>query len=99
MLEKGEEFKNFISLLWGQSVVSTSKNPLIQMGWRLQKTISSQGAGCAIYGSLINVDMHHIRALKDIDKSKNKIHQFMVAIQRKQIPLCKVHHKKIHRGK
>lgn len=88
-----------MSMLWEQPLVSSSKNPLIQMGWRLQKTISSQGAGCEICGSFVNVDMHHVRALKDIDKSKNKIHQFMVAVQRKQIPLCKVHHKEIHKGK
>jgi group II intron reverse transcriptase/maturase len=99
LLEKGEDFKSFMNILWKQNIVASSENPLIQMGWRLQNTISSQGHGCAICGSQNQVDMHHVRALKDIDKYKSKVHQFMIAIQRIQIPLCKLHHLEIHRGK
>jgi len=42
--------------------------------------------------------MHHVRALKDIAKSTNAIHRYMIAIARKQIPVCRVHHLELHRG-
>lgn len=96
LLEKASNFEELLKSLWELNGPSRNKNPLAQMGWRLEKTISRQGAGCAICGSQNEVDMHHVRALKDIDKSKNVIHQYMIAIQRKQIPLCKIHHLEIH---
>jgi len=40
-----------------------------------------------------------VRALKDIDKSKSKVHQFMRDIQRTQSTLCKIHQREIYRGK
>lgn len=52
------------------------EKPLNANGLRLKNTISSQGAGCAICGSHDQVDMHHVRALKDIDKSKSKVQKF-----------------------
>ena len=68
------------------------------MAWRLENTISSQGAPCAICGSTEDVQMHHVRALKDIEKSKNAIHRHMIAIERKQIPVCRKHHLELHGG-
>lgn len=46
---------------------------------------TSQGAPCAMCGSYKDIQMHHVRALKDITKSKNAIHKHMIAIKRKQI--------------
>jgi hypothetical protein len=42
--------------------------------------------------------MHHEIALKDIDKSENAVHKHMKAIQRKQIPVCRIHHLSLHKG-
>jgi group II intron reverse transcriptase/maturase len=44
-----------------------SKNPLAAMSWRLEKALSSQSAPCSICGSFENIEMHHVRSLKDID--------------------------------
>lgn len=50
--------------------------------------ISRLGAPCAVCGSYDNVEMHHIRAIKDIEISKTIIQKHVIQIQRKQIPLC-----------
>lgn len=42
--------------------------------------------------------MHHVRALKDIEKSNNFVQKYMSAIQRKQIPVCRIHHLELHKG-
>lgn len=41
---------------------------------------------------------HWIRgiALKDLAKSTNVVHKYMIAIERKQIPVCRVHHLELH---
>jgi hypothetical protein len=58
----------------------TAKNPLASMAWRLASAISRQGAPCAVCGSYEDVQMHHVRALKDIAKSKNAVHKYMIAV-------------------
>ena len=97
LLEKGESLEKMLEVLW-KSRSAQAKNPLAGMAWRLNKTISSQGAPCAICGSYEDVQMHHVRALKDIAKSKNAVHRHMIAIERKQIPVCREHHLKLHKG-
>ena len=45
-----------------------------------------------------NVEMHHVRQIKDL-RSKGKLDFYtrqMAAINRKQVPLCKVHHIGLH---
>lgn len=64
----------------------------------MSKTISSQGAPCAICGSFEDVQMHHVRHLKDIAKSKSIVHKYMISIERKQIPICRKHHLDLHKG-
>lgn len=81
-----------------QSNTSGSKNPLEQMGRRLELTISSQGAPCEICGSYDEVDMHHVNRLSNIKHSNNPVHKHMIAIARTQIPLCNKHHLEAHRG-
>jgi hypothetical protein len=89
--------QTFANNLW-EARKSTSKNPLAQMMYRLEKTLSSQGASCAICGSNLDIQMHHVKSLKDIESSKSAIAKHMIAISRRQIPLCRTHHLNIHRG-
>jgi len=45
--------------------------------------------------------MHHLRQIRDLKKSL-KLDFFakqMAAINRKQVPLCRVHHVNLHRGR
>lgn len=96
-LQKGDNLENFIKEIWN-SKAQKAKNPLASTAWRLAKTISSQGAPCAICGSYEDVQMHHTKALKDIAKSTNAIHKYMIAIKRKQIPVCRKHHLELHKS-
>jgi group II intron reverse transcriptase/maturase len=97
-LNKGIDSQSFIQLIW-EAKRQNAKNPLAAMAWRLERALSSQGAPCAICGSFEDIQMHHVRALKDIAKSTNAIHKYMIAIERKQIPVCREHHLELHRGK
>jgi len=51
------------------------------MAWRLETALSRQGATYAICGSPEDIQMHHIRALKDIAKLKNTVHKHMIAVK------------------
>ena len=53
------------------------------------------GLPCAMCGSEIDVEMHHIRALKHL-KRKTPVEKKMMVSMRKQIPLCKAHHMEVH---
>ena len=96
-LIKGNNLEDFVKELW-KLKASDAKSPLAATAWRLAKTLSSQGSNCIICGSNENVQMHHVRALKDIAKSKNVVHKHMIAIERRQIPVCREHHLKLHGG-
>jgi len=50
---------------------------------------------CSICGSVVNVEMHHVRKISGI-KSKDLFSKAMKAANRKQIPLCKKHHFEVH---
>lgn len=97
ILQSNDSLDKFIEVIWNAKGQKTN-NPLAAMAWRLENTLSRQGAPCAICGSYEDVQMHHVRALKDIDKSKNSVHKYMIAIQRQQIPVCRQHHLELHKG-
>jgi group II intron reverse transcriptase/maturase len=77
-------------------LTSTDRNPLSLLGWRMSKGIKVFGEPCFICGSTNNVEMHHVKSLKDLKPLKNMIKDRQRAILRKQIPLCKMHHLQIH---
>ena len=72
----------------------------VKRSWANKLTKSILGHECIICGSLKEVQMHHLRQVKDLKKSI-KLDFFamqMAAINRKQVPLCRVHHMNLHRG-
>ena len=75
-----------------------ARNPLAATAWRLETAISKQGAPCAVCGSYEDVQMHHGNPLKNISKAIDPVKRHKIAIQRKQIPLCRKHHLEIHKG-
>jgi group II intron reverse transcriptase/maturase len=56
-------------------------------------------AVCAICESQYRVEMHHIRALKDLNPKLSLTDRFMAMRKRKQIPLCRECHMKKHFNK
>jgi len=59
-------------------------------------TIRLESMECAVCGSTYKVEMHHVRALKDLNKRLDPVSRAMAARNRKQIPLCRVHHMAQH---
>ena len=90
---EAEDLNSFIEHILN----SKSSNPLKSLGWRLQKSLYHQGAPCSVCGSYDDVQMHHIKAVKDI-KSKNKLSHIIQAIESPQVALCRKHHFVMHKG-
>jgi len=61
------------------------------------RTIDVFNEPCKICNNTENIEMHHIRHLRK-NKSKDYLTQTMININRKQVPLCKNCHIKVHQG-
>ena len=57
------------------------------------------GLVCAVCGSDYKIEMHHIRAMKDIKNKKGTLEYIMAKRYRKQIPVCRNCHMSHHSGK
>ena len=69
--------------------------------WGRKLTRSNPFKQCVICGSSDQIEMHHVRQIKDLKiKAKTKFLDFFTmqtaAINRKQVPLCVYHHKALH---
>ena len=76
---------------------------VIAQKWNNKLTKSNLGKSCVICG-IFPAEMHHIRKIEDlrVKQKKGKIDYFtmqMIAINRKQVPLCSEHHRKLHQNK
>jgi hypothetical protein len=65
------------------------------------RTKSVFEAGCINCGSLDNIEVHHVRKLRDSSRAikSDYLTAMMSRMNRKQIPLCKKCHIYYHRGK
>nr|AIB08376.1 hypothetical protein [Neoporphyra perforata] len=54
---------------------------------------------CAKCGSDYRVEMHHIRAMKNLNPKISEVDRLMVRANRKQLPLCRECHMKYHHNK
>jgi len=70
-------------------------DPLATTRWKI-RTISSLDKDCIIRGAKDKIEMHHIRSLKT-SETRSYVQQ-LKAMNRKQIPVCKDCHDKIHSG-
>ncbi|MCA9974577.1 MAG: group II intron reverse transcriptase/maturase [Anaerolineales bacterium] len=53
---------------------------------------------CEICGSKQHIEVHHIRAMKDVSGNKAGWQQLMSAMRRKTLVVCRLCHNKIHNG-
>ena len=53
---------------------------------------------CIICKCNTNIEVHHIRKLKDVTKKKDWLSVTMAKYSRKQVPVCRTCHQKIHLG-
>lgn len=68
--------------------------PMRTINWRLRRNLS---AACIVCGTRENVEMHHAKAIRT-----GKVvgfSQVMRSLNRKTVPLCKIHHRMAHEGK
>lgn len=70
------------------------KDPYIHLDTRAERAHSAL-RGISVCGETENVEMHHVRAIKDL-KNRNPTERIMMAINRKQIPLCRTCHLTAH---
>jgi len=71
---------------------------LVAMNVRL-RTRSKLGLPCMVCGSPNKVQMHHVRHIRKMDDKEPKgFTRVMAALNRKQVPVCKACHERIHRG-
>jgi group II intron reverse transcriptase/maturase len=74
------------------------KVDLVQMAIRMRSR-SKLGKPCCICNSSEQVEMHHVRHIRKMKGRKaTGFKAIMSALNRKQIPACKLCHRKIHRG-
>lgn len=71
------------------------------IGTLYDRTARLLNADCSICGSTVGIEMHHVKHIRKMGKraSTDFLTNIMVKINRKQIPVCKTCHVKIHSGK
>jgi hypothetical protein len=71
---------------------------LVRMNVRL-RTRSNLGLPCVVCGNPNGVQMHHVRHIRKMDdREPGGFTRVMAALNRKQVPVCKACHERIHRG-
>ena len=71
------------------------KDPYVVLNTRAEQAHSALSGVCSMCGSESNIEMHHVRGLKDL-KGLERSERIMIAINRKQIPLCQTCYLKVH---
>lgn len=72
-------------------------DPLAIKDWKVS-TLSALGQCCANCASTVDVEMHHLKHLKTMNVKLDSFGKMMASINRKQVPLCKPCHIKVHKG-
>lgn len=84
------------------SINPVTPEAVLQKSWSKKLTRSNFNKTCLVCGSS-SVEMHHVRQIRDL-KNKEKAGTFdfwtlqLAAINRKQIPLCRLHHESLHKN-
>ncbi len=59
---------------------------------------SKLGRSCVVCCAEQDIEMHHIRHVRRGKNVRNSFNDILSELNRKQIPVCKECHRKIHRG-
>ena len=78
--------------------ISTNMGGKIDYHQKL-RTRSKLDSPCCICGATENIEMHHVRHVRKIGEKLKGFTKIMAIINRKQIPVCRECHNKIHAGK
>ena len=76
---------------------------IIEQTWYGRLTSTNLFKQCAICNTSANIQMHHLRSVKDVRAGmanhRSSFKEWIGASLRKQIPLCQYHHSLYHQGK
>jgi group II intron reverse transcriptase/maturase len=72
---------------------------LLAQTWTNSLTYSQFDEPCAICDTMDDIEIHHIRSVKDVRLKTRTYAQWVGGFLRKSIPICKKHHAKLHSGK
>lgn len=72
---------------------------LLRQTWSNSLTRSQFDEPCAICGTMENLEIHHIRSIKNVRVKTRTYAQWTGGFERKTIPLCKEHHIMYHSEK
>lgn len=76
----------------------TSTSPVVGAMYQEKSTTTLDNLKCSVCDSDYRVEMHHIRAMKDLNPKLSYMDRQMVRINRKRIPLCRRCHMLKHRN-
>jgi len=104
--KKGKEYKIFrpdnLRMLPMNKRFKVNENnnidELLNQTWTNSLTRSQFDEPCAICGTLDNIEIHHLRSVKDVRVKTRTYAQWTGGFLRKSIPLCKDHHVQLHAG-
>jgi group II intron reverse transcriptase/maturase len=109
-VRKGEEVKNqkritlmdynacktsILRLADNKTAEDDSDFLTVRINWRTTYKLQKY---CVVCGSTKKIEMHHIRHIRKTGTTVTGFNQVLVALNRKQIPVCSICHVKIHRG-
>lgn len=72
---------------------------ILHKTWSGSMTLSQFDEPCVIRGTLDNIEMHHVRYVKNVRVKVRTYAQWEGAFRKKSIPLCSGHHVALHSGK
>lgn len=71
---------------------------LNRLVYRFKRHAGNLEGPCIICKCNTNIEVHHIRKLEDVTKKKDWLSVTMAKYSRKQVPVCRTCHQKIHLG-
>lgn len=100
--EKSKKGKTKVASFLNPSYAITTKFltkdvPVVVAMYGSKSLATLDGLECSACGSDYRVEMHHVRALKDLNPKLSAIDRLMASRKRKQIALCRECHMKKHR--
>lgn len=77
---------------------NTNIDKLLNQTWSSSLTSSQFDEPCAICCTTENIEIHHIRPVKNVRIKVHSYSQWVGGYERKTVPLCNAHHLKLHAG-
>lgn len=78
-------------------LINSMDDPLEHRIWKISR-LDPLDQPCANCGARERIEMHHIKHIKTLNVKLSSFDRMVALINRKQVPLCKSCHQKVHNG-